>query len=108
MSKYIFLGSVGDPDFYGPPQPPERTKMFAETVNKFQIKLLKIWTTMGDYDLVFEFEAPSDAHAWSFGLGCAKTWKLKTKILSVLGINSPGGGAPEEAVRKAFAEAEAL
>ena len=62
-------------------QGPERTKQTRAEAEKMGIRMVGVWLTMGEYDVVAIFDAPDDKTMASLVLDIAKKGNVTTKTV---------------------------
>ena len=63
---------------------PERIKQAKEMAEKMGIKVVGVWVTMGEYDLVTVTDAPNDQLIGIFALALAKLGNVTTQTMRAL------------------------
>jgi hypothetical protein len=69
MPTYIALANWTDQGAQQVKQSPKRVDLARKALNEMGGEFRSLYMTLGDYDLVFIYEAPDDAVAGSDGLG---------------------------------------
>ena len=75
LMKYTKQGAANIKDS------PQRIKDSVAAADKFGIRLVGIWVTMGEYDLVAVMDAPDDKAVGAFMLGTARLGNVTTQTM---------------------------
>jgi uncharacterized protein with GYD domain len=78
MEKYISLVSFTEEGFKHLKETAKRARQFRETVEKKNIHIRETFWTLGQYDLVHLFEAPSHEAAAAVGFALGSMGKVRT------------------------------
>jgi uncharacterized protein with GYD domain len=81
MSAYISLINWTDQGARGAQGTVNQTKEVDKLLQSMGGRKIGVWWTMGQYDLIYIFEAPDDETATSFLASVAKTGNVRTNTM---------------------------
>ncbi|MGH6931473.1 MAG: GYD domain-containing protein [Dongiaceae bacterium] len=81
MATYIALVNWTEQGIRDVADSPKRLDLVRKLGQRVDVKLKDFYMTMGEYDIVVVFEAPSDAVLAKFILEVARTGNIRTKTL---------------------------
>jgi len=81
MPTYIALANWTDQGANQIKESPQRVELARKTLNEMGGEFRALYMTMGDYDLVFVYEAPDDAVAARFTLVLGQLGTVRTRTL---------------------------
>ena len=81
MPTYIALANWTDQGAKQIKESPQRVELARKTLNEMGGEFRSLYMTMGDYDLVFVYEAPDDAVAARFTLVLGQLGTVRTCLL---------------------------
>ena len=81
MPKYIMLVNFTDQGRKGVKEVPNRQDKSRETARRFGVERVTVWMTLGPYDFVHLYEAPSDEAMAQFVMTLASFGNVRTTVM---------------------------
>ena len=85
MAQYVVLANFTDQGIRGVKETTKRANSLREMANKMGATIKEIYWTLGRYDVILTFEAPSDEIATSLMMKAGSLGNLRSETLRAFG-----------------------